>query len=77
MLVLFRNYHPLTLKRAVSPVKTLLLSSKPEKMLPDEKKPSKFLSTCLGLWGLPDDVLNYTVEAFASHLPKLWTEGLN
>lgn len=46
-------------------------------MLPDEKKPSKFLSTCLGLWGLPDDLVNHTVEAFASHLPKLWTEGLN
>lgn len=48
-------------------------------MLPYEKELAtlKHLSTYLGLWGIPDEVLNYTVEAFASHLPKLWTETLN
>lgn len=48
-------------------------------MLPYEKELAvlKYLSTYLALWEIPDEVLNYIVEAFGSYLPELWTESFN
>lgn len=78
MLVLFRNYHQLILKGIVCPVQTLLLMFQAWNNASLWRICySKFLSAYFGLWGIPNDVLNYMVEAFASCLPKLWTESLN
>lgn len=78
MLVLFRSYYQLILKGIVYPAQTLLLMFQAWNNASLWRTwYSKFFSAYLGLWGIPDEVLNYRVEAFASYLPKLWTESLN